>query len=129
MRKKLDPGLELATRTIITDRAHIDRWKSLLRPLGWRPYFRGWKIMPQQAENPTGRTLVQGLGVCAFVEANDKLYVDVDGTIVPCCVHPRAGEFGNLLHAKWSDIIVDGAREAFASELQERRDKLPICAQ
>ena len=34
-------------------------------------------------------------GVCQYLRG-PTLYVDHDGTVVPCCVHPRAGVLGNL---------------------------------
>lgn len=128
MKRRLDPALMLITRTILSDPSHMKPWNDLLRPLGWQPHFRGWKILPEAAENPSGRTLLPGKGVCTFVHPADSLFIDVDGTVVPCCVHPRAGEFGNLMTTKFSDIVGSPTRSEFVKKLEGRRDQISICS-
>jgi MoaA/NifB/PqqE/SkfB family radical SAM enzyme len=128
MRERLDPNLQLFTRTVISKRADMERWTSVLEPLGWRAEFRGWKILPQSAENPSGRELVPGQGACVFVEALTQLYVAGDGTVVPCCVHPRAGELGSLLTSKWSEIAEGPKRASFIHEMESNRAAMEICS-
>lgn len=128
MRDRIDPDLELFTRTVISERDDIPRWKSVLEPLGWRSEFRGWKILPQSADNPSGRTIVPGRGVCIFVESLTQLYVAGDGTVVPCCAHPRAGELGSLMTSKWSEIVESQARASFVNELENDRGSMEICS-
>ena len=128
MKNRIDPDLELITRTVIADRRAIPRWTSVLEPLGWKPEFRGWKILPQSAENPSGRETVPGQGVCIFVERRTHLYVAGDGAVVPCCVHPRAGVFGNLMTSKWSEILNGPGRSHFVDELESNRSAMEVCS-
>lgn len=128
LKHRLHPGLELMTRTIVDSRAAITTWRSILQPMGWRPTFRGWKIMPDAAENPSGRSFVAGRGACTFVEPADSVFIDADGTVVPCCAHPRAGDFGNLQFQKYSKILASQARAEFVADMIERREQMSICA-
>ena len=61
-----------------------------------------------------------------FGEIN-LLYVDADGTVVPCCMHPKAGDFGNLMTQKYSEILHGEARRKFRSDLDTRRASMSIC--
>jgi radical SAM protein with 4Fe4S-binding SPASM domain len=128
LRQALDPSLELVTRTVICGRAAIETWHRMLDPLGWRPEFRAWKILPDAAENPSGRPFIAGQGLCKFVEGTAQLYVDADGTVVPCCVHPRAGLLGNLREHKLSEILAGAQRQAFVEDLRSRRASMPVCS-
>lgn len=128
LKRNLHPRLDLLTRTVIFNRSDMLPWNALLKPLGWIPHFRGFKIMPDAAENPSKRKFVPGKGVCGHVAPTDSLFVDADGTVVPCCIHPRAGEFGNLLHSKYSDILQGAARARFVDELANCRGQMSVCA-
>ncbi len=95
--------------------------------------------LPQAQENMTGRTVIAPPGHCMFLaDAKDfhsnawfgeinQLYVDADGTVVPCCMHPRAGVFGNLLTQKYSEIQNGEARNQFKQMMQNNRAAMPVC--
>ena len=95
--------------------------------------------LPQAQENKTGRSLTVPRGSCTFVadakefdahpwfgEIN-QLYVDADGTVVPCCMHPKAGVLGNLMTQKFSDILVGEARRKFKQEQTDNRVAMSVC--
>lgn len=127
LRDEHDPELSLITRTICNNVDHQKRWKEFLLPLGWVPEFRDWMYLPQSTENMTGKNVGGVAGVCSFVSAPDRLYVDVDGTVVPCCVHPRAGVYGNLLTHKYTEIIKGEGRRNMAHNLIANRANMSIC--
>jgi len=127
LRDRLCPGMELMTRTVVFEESHAAAWRAVLEPLGWRPEFRWWINLVGASEDLSGRTWQPGQGLCPFVEPNDNLYVDADGTVVPCCAHPRAGDFGNLTAEKWSTIVASAKRANFVEQLQSDRAALEIC--
>ena len=128
LRAKYDPDLDLMTRTIITSGAHRERWHEILEPLGWHPEFRGWKILPD-ALNQSGRRPVPGSGICRFVEIpGHHLYVNVDGTVIPCCVHPGAGNLGSLATHTFREILVGPERSAFVDTMRTNRSTMPACS-
>jgi radical SAM protein with 4Fe4S-binding SPASM domain len=55
------------------------------------------------------------------------LFVDADGTVVPCCVHPRAFALGNLKAQRYSEILRSEARKKKLRELRTAKQKMPIC--
>lgn len=127
LRDRYHPTLELMTRTICTDPVAQARWRSVLEPRGWQPEFRGWLYLPESEQNMTGRDIVAPRRVCSFQGVHDRLYVDWDGTVVPCCVHPRAGVLGNLRESTFNEIMHARARAEFLQSLRERRPSMPIC--
>jgi radical SAM protein with 4Fe4S-binding SPASM domain len=127
LRDRHSPKLELRTTTVIFDEADKARWRSVLEPLGWDPHFRSWINLVGGSETHAGREWRPASGVCSFVEGTQQLYVNADGTVVPCCAHPRAGEFGNLGSEKWSTIVGGKARQHFVELLGTRRDTMEIC--
>ncbi len=127
LRERHCPGLELMTRTICTDPAAQARWRAVLEPRGWLPEFRGWLYLPESQQNMTGHEVRAPNRVCSFQAVNNRLYVDWDGTVVPCCAHPRAGVFGNLRDATYNEIMHAKAREAFLKTMQSGRASMPIC--
>jgi radical SAM protein with 4Fe4S-binding SPASM domain len=139
LRDRWAPGMQLWTRTVIQTGADAQRWEGFLRPRGWMPEFRRWAHAPGVKENLTGRPVVVPAGPCFFLaEAREftahswfgeinLLYVDADGTVVPCCIHPRAGVFGNLKTQKYSEILNGTARQAMKQAMQENRDAMPVC--
>lgn len=127
IRDRVDPSLELITRTLVKSEDDAARWRSILEPLGWRPEFRGWKYLPDSVGNETGRRPEPRLGLCKFVQGNWQLYVDWDGTVVPCCVHPRAADFGNLRRQRLSEIMASPSRLEFTDRMLADRAALPIC--
>ena len=62
--------------------------------------------LPEAKENLTHRAMMVPRGPCVFLADPDEfathpwfgevnlLYVDADGTVVPCCMHPQAGVLG-----------------------------------
>ena len=121
-------ALELMTRTVVETWADCERWTDVLKPLGWRPEFRSWKYLPQSPKNMTRRAVQPSSGVCKFLEPASQLYVDADGSVVPCCAHPRAAVLGNLGTASFTSIVNGDRRAKFVSSLAERRRDVPICS-
>jgi radical SAM protein with 4Fe4S-binding SPASM domain len=97
--------------------------------------------LPESAQNMTQREIKAPAGACVFLAEPDEytnhpwkgeirlLYVDADGTVVPCCVHPRAGVFGNLKRQKYSEILAGTARAEFKREMATNRQAMAICNQ
>jgi radical SAM protein with 4Fe4S-binding SPASM domain len=128
IRAKHDPDLQLVTRTIITSGAHRESWRAILEPLGWSSDFRGWKILPE-ALNQSERVPVPGTGVCRFLETpGQHLYVNVDGTVVPCCAHPGAGDLGSLAMNTFREILSGSKRNAFVETMRTARSTMPVCS-
>ncbi len=131
--------IELRTMTVCEDQASRDRWNAFLLPRGWTPRFRRWMWLPESSQNLTGRNPQPGKGVCLFMadpseftdhpwdgEVN-QLYMDADGTVVPCCVHPQAGILGNLREQTYNQVLSGAARAGFVSELRDNRAAMRIC--
>lgn len=127
LRDRHDPKLLLMTRTICPDPQAQSRWRELLEPRGWTPEFRGWLYLPESQENMTGRDIRVPQRVCSFQATNNRLYVDWDGTVVPCCAHPRAGVFGNLHEQTYNAIMHAQARKAMLERMATQRASMPIC--
>jgi radical SAM protein with 4Fe4S-binding SPASM domain len=139
LRDRWAPAMQLWTRTIIRTRGDARRWEDFLRPRGWMPEFRRWMLLPESKENLTGRAVIVPHGPCvAFADAYEfkshpwfgeinLLYIDADGTVVPCCMHPRAGVFGNLKIQKYSEILNDSARQMMRQTMEENRGAMPAC--
>ena len=141
LRDKWSPATQLVARSIIEKEQDKQNWRHLLRPLGWGSEFRQWMIFPESADNPSGRKPETVDGVCVFMadpaEFVQKtwhgdinlLYVDYDGTVVPCCYHPRAGVFGNMLDQKYSEVLLGERRAAFISKMEKDRKNMKVCSQ
>jgi len=140
IQRRVAPGLRLVTRTIVEDAAAMRRWEAVLLPRGWTPEFRDWKILPESRENRTGRTLSVPDDICTFVAPSEhfselyhgslhQLYVDAQGTVVPCCAHPHAADLGSLRHSTVSELMHNEARRAFVQRLATERRKVAVCNQ
>jgi radical SAM protein with 4Fe4S-binding SPASM domain len=125
LRDRQSSKTALITRTICTDQASQARWTEILKPLGWAPEFRDWLLLPEAKENPSGRVLKVGSGLCTFM-ARPTLYVDYDGTVIPCCIHPKAFELGNLKHDTYTKIQASERRRRFEGLLSQRNG-MSIC--
>jgi radical SAM protein with 4Fe4S-binding SPASM domain len=140
LRDRWSPAMQLWTRTVIRSREDARRWEAVLKPRGFTPEFRRWMALPQSQENMTGRPVIVPRGPCVFLAEPSEftnhpwfgevnlLYVDADGSVVPCCMHPRAGVFGNLLTQKYSDIRNGSARGAMKDAMTKDRASMPVCA-
>jgi len=128
LRDRTAPQIELMTRTVVPNWDDRARWLELLRPLGWEPEFRHFYYLPDAAENMTGRQPTPGTGACVFVTTVPGLYVDCDGTLIPCCVHPGAGNFGSLLQHKFSELHEGERRAKFVEGLRTKRSSMGACA-
>lgn len=139
LRDRWAPAMQLKTRTVIQTTSDAQRWENFLRPRGWTPEFRRWMFLPESQENLTGRVIEVPPGPCLFFadaweftshpwfgEIN-LLYVDVDGTVVPCCMHPRAGVLGNLKIQKYSEVLKGEARQRMKQMMEDNRYKMPVC--
>lgn len=131
------PDLKLITRTIVPEWSTLRpeppeveptraRWRQLLRPLGWEPELRPFYYLPDSTENMTGRALEPATGRCRFVEPR-YLYVDWEGTVIPCCAHPGAGALGSLRHETLSQIRAGSARASFIAKLENDRQSMAVC--
>lgn len=141
LRDRWSPATELVTRTIVQEREDKHRWRKLLQPRGWAPEFRTWMHLPESANNMVGRDTVVPEGRCFFMsEPRDFkhhpwggeirfLYVDWDGTVVPCCAHPQAARLGNLKEELYSQILGGSKRGSFVAEMESNRRGMPICGQ
>lgn len=139
LRDRYSPDLKLITRTISTRKSERERWRQVLEPRGWTPEFRGWMVLPESQSVMTGRAVAVPEGKCFFVADAEEftghpwhgevrlLYVDQDGTVVPCCMHPQAGNFGNLLKSRYSEILGGGARAGFIKHMEVARSEMPVC--
>jgi radical SAM protein with 4Fe4S-binding SPASM domain len=117
----------LLTRTICPDTEQQARWNAVLMPRGWTPEFRDWLYLPESAENMTGRDPNVPQRICSFQAPNNRLYVDWDGTVVPCCVPPRAAVYGNLHERTYNEIMVGEARFSMLGTMASDRNSMPIC--
>ncbi len=128
IRDRYCPRMDLMTRTVIFNQTSIAAWNDVLRPLGWRPEFRRWINLVGASENLSERSWQPGIGLCPFVGMPLTLYVDWNGSVVPCCAHPRAGNFGNLNTEKWSTIYSGENRHRFLQQLARERPSMEICS-
>jgi radical SAM protein with 4Fe4S-binding SPASM domain len=139
LRDRWSPNLQLWTRTVVRTQTDMRRWDELLRPRGWTPEFRRWMALPQAAQNMTGRAVVTPHSRCVFVSDPSEfvdhpwfgeinlLYVDADGTVVPCCMHPGAARLGNLMEQRYSEIVRSDVRKRFIDDLENRRATMSVC--
>jgi len=139
LRDRYAPAMQLATRSVIETREDARRWEEVLRPRGWAPEFRRWMALPGAKENRTGRAVLAPRGACVFLaDASEYathpwhgeinlLYVDADGTVVPCCMHPQAGVFGNLMKQTYSEILNGEARRRMKDAMRTNRAAMPVC--
>ena len=83
--------------------------------------------MPQSSENMTGKPIKSKEGICSFLKDGTRLYVDYDGTVVPCCVHPMAANLGNILNNKFSEILKGQERSKVLTHMKNARSEMPLC--
>lgn len=141
LRDRWSPGLQLITRSVVESPQAMARWREILEPRGWAPEFRSWMALPESVQNMTHRKIQTPKGSCVFLAEPEEytshpwkgeirlLYMDADGTVVPCCIHPRAGEFGNLMRQRYSEILRGELRARFKQQMSEDRSVMSICSQ
>lgn len=135
------PGIELVCVSISDQPEHRQRWREVLEPRGWTPRFRRWMRLPQAARDMTGRPLHVPDSPCFFLahwsqfQSRDwdgqvnLLYVDGDGRVVPCCMHPGAGDLGDLNTQRFSEILAGPRRAGFIESMRRDRASMPVCGQ
>ncbi|MEK6748983.1 MAG: radical SAM/SPASM domain-containing protein [Pseudomonadota bacterium] len=127
LRDMYAPNVVLINRIVCTEPGARERWLGVVKPLGWTPEFREWLILPGGG-NMTGRQPVVPSRICSYL-SQPTVYADYDGTVVPCCVHPRAGVLGNLMHNTLSEILAGQARAKMLGAMQNNRMSMPICGE
>jgi radical SAM protein with 4Fe4S-binding SPASM domain len=139
LRDRWSPATQLRTRTVIDDAGDKNHWNKLLRPLGWQPEFRGWMNLPEAKEHLSNRKIQVPEKACYFLADPSRfrnklwcgevnlLYVDYDGTVVPCCIHPQAGRLGNLMHNTYNQILNSSKRMDFINTMNSDRASMSIC--
>lgn len=129
LRDKYAPNMALITRTICTDSISQDRWLKLLVPLGFTVEFRDWLYLPESSINMTGKPVQVPKGVCSFLRPGNRLYIDYDGSVVPCCAHPQAGILGNITNNTFTQILESKRRSDFLNLMNQERSNMNICNQ
>jgi MoaA/NifB/PqqE/SkfB family radical SAM enzyme len=127
LRDRYGQNVTLMTRSICTDPEDQQRWTDILVPLGWSPQFRDWLALPRSLGKRSKSEQLRKASLCPYMSSTEHLYVDIDGTVVPCCAHPRAFVFGNLKIHKFSEIISGSLREDMITMMERGRYGLPIC--
>lgn len=129
IRDKVHPELELVTRTICETEEGRRRWNSILLHRGWIPEYRSGMSLPQAEQSLDKRKTPPKMGVCSFLQQKDRLYVDWDGTVVPCCAHPSAGNLGNLNQNTFSQILNGEQRRDIINMMREKRNEMKVCSE
>lgn len=132
LRDKYCPETYLGTRTICSEESHRKRWLDILGPMGWVPEFRLMGFGPESI-NSQGKTYTVPKGLCKLVNPKShgmpRLFIDYDGTMVPCCRHPRAYVLGNLLEHDFKTIFKSNRYRDFLKRLGRDRASVEICNQ
>jgi radical SAM protein with 4Fe4S-binding SPASM domain len=126
IRDKYSPQTSLITSTICETNEGRRRWGDLLIPLGWTPIFRDWYHLTGSIRSQSGYNPVVLKKGCKFMSGK-YLFIDADGTVVPCCVHPKPFELGNLKIQKYSSILTGEKRQKKLRELHKTKRNMPVC--
>ncbi len=126
LRDRYSQKVQLFTITISKTPEGRKRWEDLLTPLGWTPVFRDWYVLPESVKTRAEKPHIVLKKGC-YQLRRKYLYVDFDGTVVPCCVYPRPFELGNLKEEKYSEIFSGKKRKSMLTELRTNRENMPIC--
>ncbi|MBD8525078.1 SPASM domain-containing protein [Pseudomarimonas arenosa] len=141
LRDRWSPATQLMTRTVCEVEEHRQRWRSVLEPRGWLTEFRRWMYLPGSSQNMTGHEIKVPNAACGFLAEPEEfrshpwygqihlVYVDWDGTVVPCCMHPKAGVLGNLTQQTYSEIRMGQARAKLKALMNSDRKSMPICGE
>ncbi len=128
LKRRFAPNMKLMARVICVDDEERQAWFRLLAPMGWKPEFRQWLILPD-TDNDDYPEISLPDASCRFLTMEKLLYVAVDGTVIPCCAHPRAGEFGNLSQSTYTEILQMGEKEKMRDRMNHHRRDMSICSQ
>jgi radical SAM protein with 4Fe4S-binding SPASM domain len=126
LRDRYSPETVLVTSTISETPEGQKRWRELLGRLGWTPAFREWYLLPESLKTQNEQTPIVLKKGC-YQLRRKYLYVDFDGTVVPCCVYPRPFELGNLKEMKYSEILHSPQRKLVLKELKTNKKNMPAC--
>ena len=141
LRDRLCPSMQLICKSVSEVPEHRARWRGHLASRGWTPEFRRWMWLPGSERNMTGRAVHAPEGPCFFMahwsafHAHDwdgqvtLLYVDADGSIVPCCMHPGAAVLGNLGDMSFNAMLAGKARADFIESMRTKRQTMPVCGE
>lgn len=125
-RDKYSPQTKLFLKVIPT--GGTLPWLFFARQYGFSVEWRKWRKAPQSVRFK-GVARDVPAGVCKHVRSTRlRAYVDWDGTVVPCCNHPRAAEFGSLAEKSLGSIFKSKQRDSFIKAL-ECRQTVPICCE
>jgi hypothetical protein len=125
LRDKHAPNITLRTETICGNVEEQARWKKIMQPLGWEPQFRSFKILSGAVRNMDIESPNIPEGICTWVHPQ-RLFVDCECNVIPCCAHPQAFIFGNLKTQKYGEILFGEKRKLFLRKAEKRRE-MPIC--
>jgi len=65
---------------------------------------------------------------CHYVlSTRTRCFVGWEGSVVPCCCHPKAAVFGNLRTKKFSSIYNGAKRKRFIASMKRGRLSHPVC--
>lgn len=141
LRDRHCPSMQLICKSVSEVAEHRARWREVLEPRGWTAEFRRWMWLPGAEQNMTGRRITAPEGPCFFMahwsefQSRDwdgqvtLLYVDADGSIVPCCMHPGAAVLGNLGEQTFNEMLAGKARASFIETMRQNRRAMPICGE
>jgi hypothetical protein len=126
-RRKHSPHTKIFLKVIPT--GGKKEWKEFAAGIGWEIEWRKWRKAPESvAFDGVSRRVPKG--PCKHVTSSRlRVYVDWDGTVVPCCNHPRAGVFGSLKSHKLSGILKGFSRKGVIREMKHNRRNMTICGQ
>lgn len=128
LKQRYAPNMRLMARVICDDDNEKRRWFQLLAPMGWLPEFRKWLILPDtEYDGYPEKTKPEGS--CRYLRMENLLYVAADGTVIPCCAHPKAGDFGNLHDSAYSEIILRDEKSKMIRDMDDHRKDMTICSQ
>ena len=123
LRNKYSPKTHLVARVIFT--GNKKKWKSMLA--GYEVKFRNMFKLVDSVAFETPNKIPGGL--CVFVDRkrSKRLFVDYDGTVVPCCRHPRAFVEGNIIGNTYSEILKSDHYKHIIETMKKDRHSMDIC--
>lgn len=125
MQEEHSPKTKMFLKIICT--GNKSKWESLARGFGYAIQWSVW-AKPPDAIRFLDADIRKVLGVCSHVRSTRvRCYVDWDGSVVPCCCHPKAAVFGSLKTQKFTDIYIGSKRKAFIRKLKRDRTAYHAC--